>query len=88
MNQLTENLAEVQKILEKENMRRIKNRERSLKAYYKKYVINEDMTEAEKDRVRENIKIRKQKNKDRYNADPEHQRERMRQYRAKKKASG
>jgi len=87
MNELTQNLAEVQKILEKENIRRIKNRERSLKAYYKKYVITEDMTEAEKDRVRENIKLRKQKNKDRYNADPEHQRERMRQYRAKKKSS-
>jgi hypothetical protein len=79
------NIDEIKKILEEyENKKQI-FRNNANKWYKKKYVITDDMTDEQKQEVRDNIEKRKIKEKEKYEKNKEYYAQKSKQYRERKK---
>ncbi len=63
------------------------NRQNSKSYYQRNYVIDEGMTEEQKEKVRKNIIARQEKCKNRYNAKKEHYKTKQKQYRERKRSA-
>lgn len=79
------NIEEIKRQLQEyENKKQI-FRNNANKWYNKKYVIKDDMTEEQKQEVRDNIEKRKLREKEKYNKNKEYYAQKAKQYRERKK---
>jgi len=58
----------------------------SLKYYKKKYLITDDMSDEEKESIKKNIELRKERERKRYEANKDYHREKNKAYRERIKA--